>query len=253
LNFEKANEATDGHRLTQIEKNRDQMVTSPLDNEQLAALRQLSTCAVANAIDTFALRLRNEGYANPGIRCILPDLAPMVGYAVTLSIRCSNPPMVGGSYLDRTDWWPGISAVPEPRVIVIQDLDTPPGVGALLGGVHSQILRALGCVGAVTNGGVRDLPAVAGIPFHLFAGSVAVSHAYVHIVETGNEVTVGGLKVKPGDLLHGDQHGLLSVPVEIADRIPGVAARLAEEEEQLIALCRSGDFTLEKLKTAVKR
>ena len=224
-----------------------------LSLEHLEAPRRLDTCAVANAIDTFELRLRNEGYAGSSIHCLFPRLASMVGYAVTLKIRCSTLPTTGHAYVDRTDWWTHILALPEPRVVVIQDLDTPPGIGALLGEVHSNILRALGCVGAVTNGAVRDLPAVENIPFHFFAGGLTVSHAYAHIVEIGGEAEIGGLKINAGDLLHGDQHGLLVVPKKIATRIPAVAAKFAEEERRLIALCRSCDFTLEQLKAAVKR
>jgi regulator of RNase E activity RraA len=136
--------------------------------------------------------------------------------------------------------------------VVIQDVDSRPGTGALLGEVHSSILLALGCVGAVTNGAVRDLPAIEATRFQLFAGSVAVSHAYAHIVEIGGEVELGGLKIKPGDLLHGDRHGILSVPKRLVAKIPSVAARLAEQERTLIALCNSRDFTLEKLRAAVK-
>jgi 4-hydroxy-4-methyl-2-oxoglutarate aldolase len=211
--------------------------------EQLEALRRLDTCAVSNAIDTFELRLRNEGYADSNIRCFFPYLRSMAGYAVTVKIRCSTLPPTGHHYIDRTDWWTRVLACPEPRIVVIEDVDNPPGAGAFLGEVHAQILRALGCVGAVTNGAVRDLPAVANIPFHFFAGSVAVSHAYAHIVEIGSGATIGGLKVSEGDLLHGDQHGLLSIPKKIAACIPAVAAKTAESERKLIALCRSGGFT----------
>jgi 4-hydroxy-4-methyl-2-oxoglutarate aldolase len=236
------------HRQTSAEN-----LSKPcLNLDQLEALRRLETCAVANAIDNFEIRLRNEGYADSTIRCLFPRMGAMAGYAATLRIRCSTLPPTGRRYVDRTDWWSHVLAVPEPRVVVIEDVDTPPGVGAFLGEVHSQILRALGCVGAVTNGAVRDLPAVARIPFHFFAGSVAVSHAYAHIVEIGSDVTVGALKINPGDLLHGDQHGLLSVPKKIAGRIPAMAAKNAEHERKLIALCRGGDFTLEQLEAAVK-
>jgi 4-hydroxy-4-methyl-2-oxoglutarate aldolase len=227
-------------------------MTATLSSEHLQALRQLDTCSVANAIDTFKLRLRNEGYADSSIRCFFPRLAPMVGYAVTLKIRSAAPPLTGHPYVDRTDWWSCILGLPEPRVAVIQDMDAPPGAGAFIGGIHSNILHGLGCVGVVTNGAVRDLPAVEDIPFQLFAGNVAVSHAYVHIVEIGCEVVIGGLKINAGDLLHGDQHGLLSVPRNIAAEIPAVAAKLAEKENKLIALCRSRNFTLEQLSEAVK-
>lgn len=222
-----------------------------LSAECIDALRQLDSCIISNAIETFNLRLRNEGFANSSIRCFFERLPPMVGYAVTARIRCSDPPPTGHSYFDRTDWWDLIVNVPEPRVVVIQDVDDKPGLGSLLGEVHTSILQALGCVGAVTNGAVRDLPAVKAARFHFFAGSAAVSHAYAHFVDFGVPVEIGRLKIHPGDLLHGDRHGLISVPRDIAADIPAVAARVREQEQRIIALCRSTDFSVEKLREAV--
>ena len=121
-------------------------------------------------------------------------------------------------YPDRTDWWDYILSLPAPRVVVVQDVATKVGLGSLLGAVHVNILRALGCVGAVTNGAVRDLPAAEKLGFQLFAGSVSVSHAYVHIVEFGTPVEIGGLKIQSGDLLHGDLHGVQSIPSDIAGK-----------------------------------
>lgn len=229
------------------------MNNQELSPAHLAELRGLDTCAVANAIDTFNLRLRNEGYADSTIRCVFPKLPPIVGYAVTLKVVCSHPPLTGVAYKDRTDWWSHIIAQPEPRIVVIQDVDSSPGIGALLGEVHANILKALNCIGGITNGTVRDLPVVEQIPFQLFSTGVAVSHAYVHIVEFGCEVTIGGLKINSGDLLHCDQHGVLSVPKTIAAEIPAVAAKIADDEAKLIALCRSRNFTLKELDAAVKR
>jgi regulator of RNase E activity RraA len=117
-------------------------------------------------------------------------------------------------YPDRTDWWGYIQSVAEPRVIVVQDCAESPGSGSLLGAVHTNIVRALGCVGAVTNGSVRDIPALESMAFPVFAGSICVSHAYIHIVEMGGPVEIGGLKIKSGDLLHGDIHGVQTIPIE---------------------------------------
>ena len=226
---------------------------APLTPEQLEAIRRLDVCTVANAVESFQTRLRNEGFTDARVRCLFPGLSPMLGYAVTVKIRCSSPPAEGGSYLDRTDWWNHILSFPAPRIVVLQDVDSSPGVGSLLGEVHASILLALGCVGAVTNGSVRDITAVAATGFHLFAGSVAVSHAYAHIVEIGGPVKIAGLKVQPGDLLHGDIHGILSVPLEIAADLPAAAAKIIDKERKLIALCRSREFSLEKLRAAVGR
>jgi regulator of RNase E activity RraA len=223
-----------------------------LTPEQLEALRRLDACTLADAIETFHERLRNEGFADSEVRCLFPHLPPMVGYAATVRIRGSAPPTAGRAYLDRTDWWDYIASVPTPRVVVVQDMATRRGLASLLGAVHINILRSLGCVGAITDGAVRDIPAAEHLGFPLFAGSVSVSHAYVHIVEFGTPVEVGSLKIKSGDLLHGDLHGVQSVPQDIAAQIPPVAAKIAAEQQALIKLCQSPGFSIEKLRAAVK-
>jgi regulator of RNase E activity RraA len=116
-----------------------------------------------------------------------------------------------------------------------------------------NILRALHCVGAITNGAVRDIPAAKEAGFHFFAGSVTVSHAYIHIVEIAQPVQVGGLKIRSGDLLHGDLHGVQSIPLDIAWQIPAVAARIAAKEQEIIALCRSSEFSLERLRAVISK
>ncbi len=219
--------------------------------EQLEALRALDACSLANAVETFQVRLRNEGFTRGATRCLFPQLPPMVGYAVTVKIRGASPPTGAPTYLERTDWLDYIQSVPGPRIVAVQDVSSQPGVGALFGEVHVNILKALGCIGAITNGAVRDLPAVSGLGFPLFAGSLSVSHSYVHIVEVGTPVEIDGLAIHSGDLLHGDLHGLQAIPPEIAAQLPAVAAQFTVRERALIALCRSPGFTVEKLRAAV--
>ncbi len=216
--------------------------------QQLAALRSLDSCTVCNAIESFEIRLRNEGFASGYIQCLFPILLPMVGYATTAQIRCSGPPPDSRTWFERTDWWDHIVSIPAPRVVVIQDLDAQPGSGALVGEVHANIFIALGCAGAVTNGAIRDLAAVQALQFPCFARHPIVSHSYAHIVSIGTPVEIGGLKVKPGDLLHGDRNGVLSIPLEIAEKLPAAAARIAEHERKLISFCRSADFSPEQLR-----
>ncbi len=223
-----------------------------LTPELVEAFRRLDTCSVSNAIETFDCRLRNEGFTDPTVRCLFEELPPIVGHAVTARIHCSTPPPVGHSYYDRTDWWTYILSVPPPRVIVVEDADPRPGTGAFIGEVHAYILKALGCTAYVTNGSVRDLPAVWAAGFQMFAPYVSVSHAYVHIVEFGQPVTVGELKVAPGDILHGDRHGIVAVPNAIVEQVPAIAARMRAAEREVIALCRSSEFSLDKLRTTVR-
>jgi 4-hydroxy-4-methyl-2-oxoglutarate aldolase len=219
--------------------------------EELDALRRLDTCTVSDAIETFQVRLRNSGFAAASIRCVFEDLPSMVGYAATARIRTTEPP-IAGSYHGPTDWWNNILQVPAPRIAVLEDMDEPPGTGAFLGNMHAAILRALGCVGYVTNGAVRELHRVRDTGLHLFAGNVSMSHAYAHVFDFGSEVKVGGLEVRPGDLLHGDRHGVLTVPKEVAAEIPAAAARLQLAEQKVIDSCRSQEFSMEKLQQVLK-
>jgi regulator of RNase E activity RraA len=220
---------------------------SALSAADFEKIWHLDTCTVSNAIERLTVRLRNEGFVCGAVHCQFPGFAPMLGYAVTARIRASSAPMTGRCYHDRMDWWDHVITIPEPRVMVLQDIDYQPGIGAFVGEIHAQIGLALHCVGCITSGAVRDLPAVERAGFHLFAGSVAVSHSYAHIVDFGEPVEIGGLKIHPGDLVHGDRHGVQTIPLEIAHEIPKIAARLLAEERDLIELCRSPAFTLAKL------
>ncbi len=226
---------------------------APLGDAELQALRGLDACLLANAIETFQLRLRNEGFADHTVRSLFPELAPMVGYAATARIRGSAPPTAGARYQDRSDWWDYITQIPAPRVVVVQDTSSKPGLCSLVGEVHMSVLRALNCVGVVTNGSVRDIPAARSAGFHYFAGGVAVSHGYVHIIDFGQPVEIGGLTISSADLLHGDLHGVQSVPLAIAAKVPAAAAAIQAGEQALIALCRSPDFTLAKLRAFLAR
>ncbi len=225
---------------------------SLLTEAQINALRQFNTCMIANAIETFNVRLRNTGFSNGKLRCIFPDASPMVGYAVTARLRSDEPPIAGGHFHDRGELWTKILACPSPRILVLEDMDDHPGRGAFVGDMHAAILTALGCVGYVTNGAVREVSGVHDLGLQLFAGSIAVSHAYAHIFEIGAPVTIDGLEVHPGSLLHGDQHGVVTIPAEIASQIPEVAAQLQKTEGEVIRFCQSNDFSIEKLNDLMK-
>jgi regulator of RNase E activity RraA len=132
-------------------------------------------------------------------------------------------------------------------VVVVEDLDDPPAHGAMWGEVNASVFTALGCVGAVTNGSVRDLDEVRAIGFHFFAGGAGVSHAYQRLVTVGQPVTVGGLRIAPGDLIHADKHGVLLVPQEIAAELPEAARKVIEREQELIRWLRSPEFDSSQL------
>ncbi|HYA25671.1 MAG TPA: RraA family protein [Terriglobales bacterium] len=226
---------------------------SLLTKEELDALRQFDTCMIANAIEKFNLRLRNTGFTNGKIRCMFPDAPPLVGYAVTGRLRSGDPPISGAFFRDRGDLWTRILETPAPRILVLEDVDERPGRGAFVGDMHAAILSALGCVGYVTNGAVRELPSVRKIGIQLFAGSVAVSHAYAHIFDIGTPVTIDGMEVRTATILHGDQHGIVTVPAEIAAEVPNVAAKLQRSEQEVIEFCRSKNFSVAKLNDLMKK
>jgi 4-hydroxy-4-methyl-2-oxoglutarate aldolase len=219
-----------------------------LTSDLIEAYRRLRGAAVSNAIETFGVRLRNEGFADSRLRCFFDDLRPVVGHAVTMRIRCSTPPPVGHQYRDRTDWWNFIAGIPAPRIVVAQDIDDRPGFGAFLGAVHTRILGTLGCVAYATNGSVRDLDAVHGVGFQLFASGVSISHGFAHIVDFGEPVEVGGLAIASGDVLFGDRDGLLSLPPSILTQIPDVSSRMSLEERKVLEFCAAPDFSITRLR-----
>ena len=219
----------------------------------LDELRLLTTCVAASAIETFGVRLPNAGFCDSTIRAIFPEMPAAVGFAATARVCSAAPPMEGGTYYARTDWWEHIMAVGAPRIVVIQDVDEKPGLGALVGEVHASILSSLGCAGLVTNGAVRDLPEVRAIPFPMFAGNVSVSHAYAHISGFGQTVEMCGLKIQPGDLLMADMHGVLSIPLDIAARVPVVAREIRARRGVIVDLCRGGPCEREALRDQCAR
>mgnify|MGYP003583986757 FL=1 len=218
-----------------------------LTTQQIDALRKITSPSVANAIETFKVRPRDEGNVSSSIRALFPEMGPMVGYAVTALIRAERGP-IEGHRASTFGWWDFIQSIPAPRVIVVHDLDDPRGQGAQWGEVQANIHRALGCVGVVTDGSVRDLDEVCALGFQFCAPQVSVSHANIHMVDFGLPVKVGGVWIKPGDLVHGDQHGVVTVPHEIAAQIPEAIAKVEADERTIISLCQTAGFTADKLK-----
>jgi regulator of RNase E activity RraA len=208
-----------------------------LDAALLDELRTFTTPSVANGIETFEVRGRHEGFMAGSVRCMFPELGPLIGYAATATIRAAEP----GVSDDRA-LWAAVHGSPKPCVAVVQDLDEPPGTGSLWGEVNANIHRAFGAAGVVTNGCVRDLDEMRALGFHAFAGSVGVSHAYVHVIEAGVPVVVGGLQVAPGDLIHADQHGVALIPLQIADRLPAAIRELEAAERRVIDMFTADGF-----------
>jgi len=215
-----------------------------LTPKELEGFRKWSTCTLSNAIELFTVRPRNQGFMLPGIQCRFPEMGPMIGYAATAIITAESPE---GRRVPPPEWWAQIQGIPEPRVAVIHDLDYPP-MGSFWGEVNANIHQRLGFVGVVTDGAVRDLVEVKDLGFHFFSSCVTVSHAYVHLVDVGIPIRVGGLLVKPGDLIMGDRHGVLSIRLEVARDLPKAVQMMEDWERRVVDFCQSDGFHLEGLK-----
>jgi len=213
--------------------------------ELLETLRKFDAPTIANAIEVFNIRPRNTGFMDSSIRCMFPDMGVMVGYACTAIIAANYQPP-NPAPVERPDWWRKVAETPAPRVVVMQDSDPQP-IGSFWGEVQGNIHKALGCIGLVTNGGVRDMDEVRALDFQFYASTVLVSHAYVHLAAIDVPVNVGGMVVHPGDLIHADKHGAQVIPHSIAAEIPDAVAKISASEARVIETCQSPDFTIEKL------
>jgi regulator of RNase E activity RraA len=212
-----------------------------------AQLRKIRTPILYDTIERFNLRPRNEGYLDTSIRCILPSLGAIVGYACTGKIAAELPPSPRDTVVPSREVWSYVARGPKPSIMVVQDMDQPPARGCAWGDVSASIFTALGCVGAITNGGVRDLPEVEALKFPVFASSPVVGHAYIRYVGFGTPVKVGGQVIHPGDLLHADMHGVLIIPpqVELEDLVRRAHAFMASEKTA-ISYFTSGKFDIDE-------
>ena len=221
-----------------------------IDPDQLDALRAYDTPTLANALGGLVDRPANAGYTRLPVHSVLPQLPPMVGFAVTATIRSETPfpgPEAGAQAM--LPLYDVVAAVDGPKVVVVQDLDQ--GSGCLWGEVNATICSAMGCEGVVTDGLVRDVPDVESLGFRYLARGVGVARAWVTIEETGVPVTVGGTSFAPGEVVHADRHGALVIPAEAVAALPAAADAVIGRERRLLDWVRSDDFDPTEL--AVRR
>jgi regulator of RNase E activity RraA len=222
----------------------------PLDPALLAELATVDTPTVCNAIERFKARDDTEGFTGAGVRCLTPELGVMVGYAVTATCDSMTPGQPRGR--DRfMALWEALAAAPRPAVLVFQDVSPRPTHSVHLGDVMATIAVRLGAIGLVTDGAIRDLEGIRPLRFHLFARGVAPSHGTFNIVDVGGPVTVDGVRIAPGDLIHADANGAATVPLEIAERLYAECRRVHEQERELRDFVAGRDFTLAGLRDRV--
>jgi regulator of RNase E activity RraA len=229
-----------------------QTVAQPLTQQELDELAAFDTPTICNALELLAPERRNTGFTVETLLCPVPDRKPMVGYARTGMIRAGERPALSGAELrkGRLDYYRYVASGSAPKIVVIQDLDSRKGVGCFWGEVNTAIHKGLGCEGVVTDGGVRDLDALAP-GFGVLCGKITPSHAYVHPVAFGTVVEVCGMVVRSDDLLHADRHGAVVIPHAVARQLAAAAALCARREVPILKAARSPEFSLELLEAAL--
>jgi regulator of RNase E activity RraA len=218
-------------------------MTELLTKSQFDFLRSIDTPTVCNLIEVVAPERRGHGYTVKHLHCPFPDLPPMVGFAKTVTFKArERVPLGEAGYMQkRLDYLDYVASAPQPAVMVMHDLDGPEhaGFGAFWGEVQSNVHKALGALGVVTDGSIRDIPMIAE-GFQMLAAAVVPSHAYVHVVEFGIAVEVAGMAANSGDLIHADRHGAVVVPMDKIDAMQAAAEKLAATEARIIAAAKSG-------------
>lgn len=219
------------------------------DKSDVRDLKRYRTPIVSDALERLGARKRTLAYTDASIRSILSALGSFVGYACTGKIMAETPMEPEARSVAWPEVWRYVQAQPKPSLMVCQDLDQPAGKGCAWGDVSASTFTRLGCVAVVTNGAVRDIRQVEEIGFGLFASSTVVGHAHVRFVEIGTSVKIGGLVVKPGDLIHADEHGALIIPPDIAipDLVRVIELHMAAERSVIDYALKAPDFSIEGL------
>ena len=221
-----------------------------MNNELIAALRRLDTPTVCNALEVVAPKRRGYGYTTAPLVCVRPELGSLVAVARTATIRAAHPGRGRHGGGTAIDYYAYIDQGPKPCVTVIQDLDGPQrAYGSFWGEVNSNVHKGFGCIGVITDGSVRDLPDIAE-GFQMLADRVGPSHAHVHVVDFAGPVTVAGMAVADGDLVHADQHGAVVVPWEVAEQVAEAAAQVARREAVIISAAQQPGFNIDRLREA---
>lgn len=206
-----------------------------LTKEQIEELAGFDTPTVCNAIECFNLRDRTEGYTQPGLYLRTSDAKPMVGYAATAQVSGKYP--FKDTYENLMGYYEHVRETGLPTIAVIEDLDKVPSA-AFWGEVQATVHMSLGCVGTVIQGGVRDIPESGKLGFKFYSTEINVAHGYTHVVNYAQPVTILGMTVRPGDLLHVDQHGATVIPHEIAPKLAKVCRAIADAEMPMLEPCR---------------
>jgi len=211
----------------------------PVSASDLKLLGQFDTPTISNVIELFEIRPRSAGYMDGRIRACFPEMPPIVGFASTAMMRTAHPRAEGDVYSSLEVQVARFTELAGPAIVVFQDLDDPP-VGATFGEVMCASYQCFGAVGIITNGPARDLDQVRRLGFAAFSSGVIASHSYSHITGIHHLVRVGGMEVRPGDLLHADANGVCNIPHGIASEVARAASEFVAAEAVVLEFARTG-------------
>jgi regulator of RNase E activity RraA len=211
-----------------------------LSASDLKLLAQYDTPTISNVIELFEVRPRTAGYMDGRIRACFPEMPPIAGYASTATMRTAWPRGEGDVYSGLDEQVAHFAELPGPAIVVFQDVDEPP-IGATFGEVMCASYRCFGALGIITSGPARDLDQVRRLGFAAFSNGVVCSHASSHITSVHQPVRVGGMEIRPGDLLHADANGVCSIPGSIASEVAHAAAEFMACESVCIDFAVAGN------------
>ena len=230
------------------------MTATPTPAE-LEALREFDTPTICNALELVVPERRARGFNRRPLLAPVVGQKPVVGYARTITVRSRepHPRAKDDARKVRLAYYEYIGSAPLPSLCIMQDVDGPDlGLGCFWGEVQSNVHKALGCAGVITDGSVRDIDVWAE-GFFVLAGSVMPSHAHVDIVDFANTVSVAGMIVSSNDIVHADRHGAVVIPPEAVGRLRDAALTLAKREKVILDACKSPGFSVEHLRQAYTR
>ncbi|MGY6644178.1 MAG: RraA family protein [Salinarimonas sp.] len=214
-----------------------------MQQELMTALKSVDTPSICNAIEVVQGKRGFDRYTRGTALSSDVNAAPVVGYAITARIAGRTPPTEDPGVIRerRMAYYRMMAEAPRPGIAVVEDVDYPECVGAFWGEVNTTVHKGFGIGGALTNGVMRDLDALPD-GFPVLAGSVGPSHAFVHVREIGGAVTVFGLTIRPGELIHADRHGALVIPDDVLPELPKAIAKMQATEEIVLGPARAPNF-----------
>ena len=217
------------------------------NTEKLEALREFDTPTITNVVATYpdhplCLGLYNpwteNWYTDQTIKCMYPDMKPVVGYAVTAVYSLPDPSFSRLSFMDVID---ALDSSPKPTVFIFQQKFPPEIAGkvGLSGGNMTTAMKAVGCAGAISNGPSRDINEIRPMEFQYLLGGITAGHGSMAVQAVNVPVSVGGMDVAPGEIIHMDENGAVKFPADKLDDVLANARKLVEEEESRMSALQS--------------